>query len=180
MATQKVGLTKLGLKKNTNFIPIEWNDQIVEVKEYLPIKDKIEVIDNIFNISINHESNVVNIIQLDINIILEIVFAYTNINFTEKQKENRLDLYDLLISSGLWNKIFEVLDNTPTKEFEMIHSTAIKMINEFYKYKDSILGIIDSVNKDYNDVDLNMDNIQEKLTDLDNLPLLKDIITKLG
>ena len=33
MATQKIGLTKLGLKKNTNLIPLEWGDQVIKIRE---------------------------------------------------------------------------------------------------------------------------------------------------
>ena len=33
----KIGFTKLGLKKNTNLITLNWNDQIIEIKAYLPI-----------------------------------------------------------------------------------------------------------------------------------------------
>jgi len=43
----KVGLTKLGLKVNTNVIPLTWNNEVIEIKEYLPIEKKLEMITRI-------------------------------------------------------------------------------------------------------------------------------------
>ena len=180
MAQQKISFLKLGLKKNTNLIELPWEDQIIEIKEYLPIKDKMNLIDKIFNQSVDNNSNIANIMQTKINITLEVVFAYTNINFTEKQKKDKLELYDLLISSGVWQKIADTLNNTPTKELDTIESYTQEMINEFYRYKDSVLGIIDTVNSDYTNVNLDVNEIQEKLNDTENLSLLKDVVTKLG
>ena len=178
MATQKLGLTKLGLKKNTNLISLEWGDQIIEIKEYLPIKDKMALIEKIVNQSLD-ERNYANIVNIHINEVLEITFAYTtNINFTEKQKEDRLGLYDLLVSSGLWEKIYIKL--CESKEFEYIDTCIHQMLDEFYKYRDSILGILDTVNADYSNLVLDAEGIQNKLADPDNLTLLKDVVTKLG
>ncbi len=177
MATQKIGLTKLSLKKNTNFIPVEWNDQIIEVREYLPIKDKMALIEKIVNQSLD-ERNYANIVNIHINEVLEIVFVYTNINFTEKQKEDKLGLYDLLVSSGLWEKVYIKL--CETREFEYIDTCIHQMLDEFYKYRDSILGVLDTVNADYSNLVLDAEGIQNKLADPDNLTLLKDVVTKLG
>ena len=40
----KVPFTKLGLTKNTNVGSFEWNDQTIEVKGYLPIQEKMQLI----------------------------------------------------------------------------------------------------------------------------------------
>ena len=37
----KVSLTKLGLKVNQDAKSIEFNEQIIEVKQYLPINEKL-------------------------------------------------------------------------------------------------------------------------------------------
>ena len=177
MAIQKVGLTKLGLKKNTNFISLEWNGQVIEIKEYLPIENKADVIDNIVNKSLD-DNNFANPIQLWINTVLEIMYAYTNINFTDKQKEDKYNLFDLLISSGLWDAVETKL--IETKELNIIKNTSKAMIDEIYKYKVSALGILDAVSQDYSNVSFDAENIQKNLADPDNLTLLKDIVTKLG
>ena len=40
----KVAFSKLGLTKNTNVGSFEWNDQTIEVKGYLPIQEKMQLI----------------------------------------------------------------------------------------------------------------------------------------
>jgi len=106
------------------------------------------------------------------------MYAYTNINFTEKQKEDPLALYDLLISSGLWDEINKKLCDL--NEFNIISQTVNDVINGIYKYRDSVLGILDAVNQDYSNLNLEVDGIQKKLADPNNLTLLKDVVTKLG
>lgn len=176
MATQKVGLTKLGLKKNTSLISLKWNEQIIEIKEYLPIEDKAELIDKIVNNSID-DNNFANPVRVKINLITEILFTYlVNVNFTEKQKEDKNNIYDLFISSGLWQEIYEEISN----EYDFIKKSVWAMIDEVYKYRNSALGILDAVNQDYSNVNFEANEIQEKLANPDNLSLLKDVVTKLG
>ena len=178
MATQKIGLTKLGLKKNTNLIPLEWADQVIQIREYLPIEDKIGVIERIVNQSLDN-NNFANPARIMINTVLEVIFAYTtNINFTDKQKEDRLGLYDLLVSSGLWkaieNKLAEV------GELSIIQITVREVIDEVYKYKNSALGILQAVNEDYSNLDLDATKIQEKLGNKENVEFLKEVMDKMG
>jgi hypothetical protein len=47
----KIGFTKLGLKPNNEVVNIEFNEQIVEVKQYLPIDEKIEIVTNVLELS---------------------------------------------------------------------------------------------------------------------------------
>lgn len=178
MATQKIGLTKLGLKKNTNLIPLEWGDQVIQIKEYLPIEDKIGVIERIVNQSLD-DNNFSNPVRIMINTVLEVVFAYTtNINFTDKQKEDRLGLYDLLVSSGLWNAIENKL--AEVGELSIIQITVREVIDEVYKYKNSALGILQAVNEDYSNLDLDATKIQEKLGNKENVEFLKEVMDKMG
>ena len=178
MATQKIGLTKLGLKKNINLIPLEWEDQIIQIKEYLPIEDKIGVIERIVNQSLD-DNNFANPARIMINTVLEVIFAYTtNINFTDKQKEDRLGLYDLLVSSGLWkaieNKLAEI------GELSIIQITVREVVDEIYKYKNSALGILQAVSEDYSNLDLDATKIQEKIGNKENVEFLKNVMDKMG
>ena len=175
MATNKVGLTKLGLKKNTNLINLEWNNQVIEIKEYLPIQEKLDLIGRIVNLSLD-DNNFVNPARLQIFTTLEVMYIYTNINFTDKQKEDFLNLYDLLFSSGLWAAVKQALGN----ELVLIEDTTIAVIDELYKYKNSALGILQAVSEDYSNLDLDADKIKEKIADKENVGFLKDVMDKLG
>lgn len=172
----KIGFTKLGLKKNTNLITLNWNDQIVEIKAYLPIEEKIAVIERIVNQSLD-TNNFANPMRVDTNILLEIIFAYTNINFTDKQKEDRLALYDLLVGSEFWAQFLAVL---PNEEYMSIYNGVWDTINEIYKYRDSVLGILQAVSEDYSNLELDADKIREKLGNKENIEFLKNVMDKLG
>ena len=83
----KIGFTKLGLKPNNEIQYIEFNEQTIEVKQYLPVEEKLELITKVLELS--HDSNnFSNPVKVSVYTTLEIIEKYTNVNFTEKQKEN--------------------------------------------------------------------------------------------
>ena len=49
----KVSFTKLGLTKNSDVSILEWGDQKIEVKDYLPMNEKLELVSTIVNNSID-------------------------------------------------------------------------------------------------------------------------------
>ena len=89
----KVPFTKLGLKKIEDTKTISICDQDVEVKQYLPISDKINIITNVIENSAD-DNNFANPVKVEVFANLEIMYAYTNISFTDKQKEDPTKLYD--------------------------------------------------------------------------------------
>ena len=172
----KVSLTKLGLKVNQEIKTIEFNEQTIEVKQYLPINDKLELISNVIN-SAHDENNFANPVKVSVFTTLEIMYAYTNINFTDKQKEDPTKLYDMLISSGLVSEIIGVI---PEAEYHEILCGVSDSINAIYTYRNSVMGILEQVSQDYSNLDLDATEIQKKLADPNSLGLLKDILTNLG
>ena len=172
----KVSFTKLGLKPINEIQTIEFNDQIIEVKQYLPTDKKIEIITNVLELS--HDSNnFSNPVKVSVYTALEIINKYTNISFTDKQKEDVLKLYDLLNGSGL---IAAVINAIPASEYQELLAGIHETIESVYKFQNSILGILDTVSKDYSDLKLDAESIQKALGDKESLGLLKDIVTKLG
>ena len=172
----KVSLTKLGLKVNQEIKTIEFNEQTIEVKQYLPVNDKLELISNVIN-SAHDENNFSNPVKVSVFTTLEIMYAYTNINFTDKQKEDPTKLYDLLISSGL---VCEVIDAIPEAEYHEIISGIEDSINAIYTYRNSVMGILENVSADYSNMNLDANDIYNKLTDSNNIDLVKQVLTKLG
>ena len=173
----KVPFTKLGLTKNQEVKVLNWNDQDIEIKQYLSVKDKMELVSNVLNYSHDGDSNFANPIKLDVYTTLEILYFYTNINFTDKQKEDILKLYDLVIGNGLYGKI---IDFIPTEEYYDLLNTIQESIDAIYSYQNSVMGILDTITTDYNNLNLDASEIQKKLADPDNMQLLKDVLSKLG
>lgn len=173
----KVSFTKLGLKKNEDVEIVEWNEQKIEVKQYLPIEDKLDLVTKIINDSID-TNNFYNPAKIYIFTILNTILYYTNINLTDKQKEDVAKTYDLLVSSGLSVKIFEQIN---PYEYNQIKSWVLETVQSIYSYAQSVLGILETVNNDYKDADFNAEQIQNKLiNNPEELKLLKDILDRLG
>lgn len=131
----------------------------------------------VINLSHDKDSNYSNPIKVDIYTKLNIIENYTNITFTDKQKEDVCKLYDLFKESGLIEEIFNVI---PEQEIMEIENSIKKAIKSIYAYQNSVMGILDNVSSDYSNLNLDALNIQEALGDPNNLTLLKQIIDKLG
>ena len=172
----KVSLTKLGLKVNQDIKNIEFNQQIIEVKQYLPINEKLELISSVIN-SAADENNFSNPVKENVFLTLEILYHYTNINFTDKQKEDPVKLYDLVVSSGLVNKVTDLI---PEEELDEVINGVAQSVKAIYTYRNSALGILESISQDYSALNLDATKIQQKLADPDNMALLKQVLTKLG
>ena len=172
----KVSFTKLGLKKNEEVGILHINEQDIEVKQYLPINEKLELISSVIN-SAADENNFSNPVKENVFLTLEILYHYTNINFTDKQKEDPVKLYDLVVSSGLVNKVTDLI---PEEELDEVINGVAQSVKAIYTYRNSALGILESISQDYSNLNLDATEIQQKLADPDNMALLKQVLTKLG
>lgn len=172
----KISFTKLGLTKNTEVASFDWNGQTVEVKQYLPIQEKMDLIAAVLN-QCQDENNFINEAKMALFMDLEVVYRYTNINFTDKQKEDPAKLYDLLAGSGLFDDIFTVL---PQREYKSIVMWLGKTAEHIYDYRNSVYGILDAISTDYKDTASNVDALADKISNREDLTLIKDILTKLG
>jgi hypothetical protein len=111
------------------------------------------------------------------NMTLEIVYAYTNLTFTDKMKEDSFKLYDTFISSGIFDEVINVIKDNDWIE---IQESVWDTIDNIYHYNNSVLGILESVKNDYNNVSFDAQAIQDNLANAENLQLLRDVLGKLG
>lgn len=172
----KVAFSKLNLKIDSSFNTILFNNQEIQVKNYLPINDKLALISDIINQS-STEEKYANPVQVEVYTAINIIEYYTNINFTEKQKEDMAKLYDMIFSTGFYN---EIINAIPSAEYNKLINDINISIEAIYKYQNSVLGIINNVANDYENLNLDASVIQEKLADDNNMQMLKDVLTKLG
>ena len=172
----RVPFTKLGLKKVDEVQTVTINGLEVEVKQYLPVAEKLELIANVLNNSAD-DNNFANPVKTYILSHLEIIYACTNLSFTDKQKEDPAKLYDILETNRV---IDSIILSIPSSEYENLIEDITSTIDAYYKYKNSALGILEAATTDYKNLDLEASDIQKKIADPDNLTLLKDVVTKLG
>jgi len=123
------------------------------------------------------ENNFINEAKLELFEMLEIIYFYTNISFTDKQKEDPAKLFDLFNSSGLLDKIIESI---PEEEYFTLNSYVYETANNIYNYRNSIYGILDAVGTDYQNLELDAEKIKQDIANPENLKVVKDVLTKLG
>ena len=172
----KLSFTKLGLAHNKAVKCINYNGQVIEVKQYLPINEKLDLISSIINLSAD-DNNFANPIKISVLTVINVIDVYSNINFTEKQKEDPCKLYDLCVGNGLSSLIFAAI---PAEELAELLTGIEDTVKAVYDYRNSIMGILDTVMSDYANVNLDAASIQEKLANPENIELLKSIMAKLG
>lgn len=172
----KISMTKLGLTKNNQVKEVSFNNQTIEVKQYLPVEEKLNMISDIINSSVD-ENSFYNPGRLHIYQVVNIIMAYTNISFTDKQREDIYKLYDLLAGSGLATTIINAI---PADEYEFILQGTDETIESIYSYRNSVMGILDNISADYSNLELDVNKMHQEIGNKENLTFLREVMSKLG
>lgn len=177
----KIPFSKLDLKVNTSEQVIHITNSkgeavSFEVKTYLPVKEKMDLVSRIINQSTD-DNGFYNPMRVKLYTTLEVVYAYTNLTFTPKQKEDPFKLYDLLVSTGLYN---DITSHICAEDLEELEGSIWDTIKSIYNYRNSVMGILENISADYSNLNLDATEIQSKLADPNNMALLRDVLTKLG
>jgi hypothetical protein len=173
----KVTFSKLQLKtEDIADKELVINDQKILVKQYLPMADKLSLIEEILTSSIDEQYGYFNPIKLDLISTLLIIKTYTNISFTDVQlTKNIFKTIETLDLTGTTDKILELI---PREEY----SELIKCISECSKaierFNCSVSGMVARVNVDRDNLKFDIQQLTEGLSD-ENIGLVKDILTKL-
>lgn len=168
----KIAFSKFNAKINSDVKLAQFNEVNIEVKQYLPIKEKMNIIHEIIEQTVNKNEFYYNPAEVELIEILQIVKKYTNISFTEKQEQDLDKLYDIIVSSGLAKQIIEVI---PDEELNTLTELLIKSLDNFYKYSNSAAGILQTSAQSVD----NLEKLKEFAAGQD-LSVLKDILSHLG
>ena len=132
----KVTYASLKLKQKTSTNVFEFQGQNIEVLEYLPIEDKNDLIS--ISLQKAEENGIYNPVLLDMYFHLNLAYLYTNITFTEKQKENEPKLYDALKANGFFDLL---LENISEEEYSELYYYLEIMKEDFTTYGNSFAGV---------------------------------------
>ena len=148
-----ITFSKLNLKKKEEIKTIKFNEQEIEIKQYLPIQEKLNVIYNAIS-KTEDENRFFNPVKLECYCTLEIIYAYTNIKFTDKQLEDEAKIFDLMEENGLIDAIFSAI---PEEETNFIMDSCVESAEAIYKFSNSAFGLIEFLTqqKDKFDFDIN-------------------------
>lgn len=139
----KVSYANMKLKTNTTVNTFEFCGQKIEVLKYLPAADKYDLL--MITLQKSLEGNIYNEFKLNLFFELNLVYMYTNISFTEKQREDEFKLYDTLRSNGFFELFYEALDD---KEYEELFDQIAELKTTMEKSKSSVAGVIANIIED--------------------------------
>lgn len=169
----KIGLTKITPIKKGEIKTLEINEVKLEILTYLPLEKKIELVNKVANDCIIETG--INPIQRDVQMDIAIIEYYTNINFTDKQKEDIFKTYDLLCL----NDIVKIVKNAiPSEELGQIEAWLWMCVNAIETYGNSARGILKDITTNYDGAKLNVEELLKDIKDpamaefIKNLPNL--------
>ena len=129
----KVTYASLKLKTDSSVETFDFNGNTIEVLKYLPIQDKYDLIT--MTLERAEEEGVYNPVMMEAYFHLYLVYMYTNLTFTDKQREDELKLYDTLQSSGF---ITQMLEKISEVEYNMLYTYLAETAEYLTEYKNTL------------------------------------------
>jgi len=172
----KVSLSKLVTAKKVEPKVVVINEQEVTVQQYLPIEEKMLIVQNVINSSLD-VNNFLSPGRIDVFLALEIVRAYTNISLTEKMITEAPKTYDLLKTNGILDAVIAAI---PNQEYQTLYSYVLTVIESTNEYFHSFLGVLKSISNDYDNTSMDLEKLFSSIKDPTALSTLKDIMDKIG
>ncbi len=129
---------KLKTKEDTK--TFNFNGTEIEVKQYLPIQDKIDLID--ITCQKAQENRLYSPIKIDMYFHLHLIYLYTNLIFTDKQREDEFKLYDCLSSNGFIEEFLNVMDKD---EYNNLLNLINQKIENELKYNTTTAAILNQL-----------------------------------
>lgn len=139
--------------------PCQIGDITIGVLQYLPVADKNDLIALVLQNSL--ENGVYNRVKMNMYFRLYIVYLYTDIEFTDDEKDDPAHTFDVLESNGVIDAVLQAMDKdelrtmnewlfdtmeTKTKYNNTIASVIHSFIEELPKNAESAKSIIENFN----------------------------------
>ena len=155
----KVSYANMKLKVNTQVKTFKFGGQDIEVLQYLPARDKYDLL--MITLQKSIQNGAYNDFKLNLYFELNLVYMYTNISFTEKQREDEFKLYDTLKSNGFfelflqtinedeYNELFAQLEAIKEASFRnrlSVSSVINQLINDLPANAEAAAKIVDNFN----------------------------------
>ncbi len=128
----------LNLHTDNDMYFIEVQGKKINIKKYLPINDKKDLVEITLQ-KAEQADGTYNEILIDMYFNLHLIYLYTDIVFTDEDREDEMKLYDELESSGTLERI---LDKIPDEEYNVLMDYLKAMRKEINSYKHSAAAMV--------------------------------------
>lgn len=130
----------LNRNKKEDVKTVDFNGLQLEIKQYLTISEKLTLIKSIFESAIDRDNglHILNGNSLDIAYRVLLVQTYTNLTLPK----NIVESYDMLVSSGLYDTIYNNIPDNEILDIQMLLNNHIDAEKDEYEQKNTIQYII--------------------------------------
>ena len=172
----KISLNKITPIKSVDPITVMIGENEITIEQYLPINEKLAFTERVLAATLD-DTGFLNPVRLDVYMNLEIIKTYTNISITDKMMENAPKTYDLLVLNGIFE---QVISNIPEEEYNDLYDAVVDCAEHTIQYLNSFVGMMKTINSDYNLTKMNVDELMKTLDDPEKIGLVKNILDKIG
>lgn len=167
------------IKLNEEIITFNWNDIKIEVKGYLKMEKKKELIEWVISRARRYkDTNILCQIDIDKLFDIAIINYYTNFKFDIINKNTFEDVYDILNTNNFFNVI---ISSIPPHEYEYIKTSLQVAIDEDNDYQKSFGGninrILSKTNQDFKNIDKILNKLQN--FDIEKYSNVTDLVNKI-
>lgn len=136
---------------------IKIGDVDVQVKQYLSIEEKSNLVTFVTNGAMDDETGIIDPIRTEVYFALGVCDWYTDIDFDYFSNDfNIVEIYDLLETNGVINLI---LSEIPKQELQFLEEAVKDTMETLGRYNFSAVGIIKGMNN-------NAGNLNEQLNEI--------------
>ena len=115
----------------------------INIKKYLPMQDKIDLVQ--IALQKAEEDGIYNEMKLDAYFHLNIIYLYTDIEFSQQDREDELKLYDILESNDI---IDQVVANMEKSEYADLREYLTVMEDNYLTYKNTAAAVLTKIIQD--------------------------------
>ena len=171
-----ININDLGIEGiDTSLEIVSIGNTQVAIKKNIPILEKMELISDIVNASID-DNDFYNPCLGKINLLVKLVLAYTDIDVSEDI--SIFDLYDIF-SNGVFQAVIPIISESP--DYSFIIRGVEEFIHSIYEYKNSARGILKGLMADAKESNLELEDIVKDINLApESLAMVKDVLDKLG
>ena len=157
---------------------IEYEGDIITIKAYVPIEEKLNAIESILSLSLNPNLGLYMPGHVYVYRRIFMIKLYTDIKISEEEIDNAMSTFDSLINEQWYKQITEIL--YANEDIYVFDNILDETIEKLEKYQTSAYGILDSLKKDYQNMEIDYEKLQQKIRDKEGIELVDEIVKKLG
>lgn len=129
---------QLNISKGIKVVKFAGHD--VSVKQYLPASDKNAILEIAMQEA--DQGTILNTFALDVIFHTYIIIKYTDIEFTQEDKEDIFKLYDKIESSGLMDAVIAAI---PENEYNNLRKYLLEMVDNYVTYRNSARALVEQL-----------------------------------